>query len=113
MPKAAASLAPDHRRRRAAPGRLADREIPAGNASEARFPKVRVDWNYFLYMCLFTLAKRNLFLLYCSATIEFPTPGAKGQRCIFSTSKPTGTDSFGFSLPLARQSRNSHACAQA
>jgi hypothetical protein len=33
-------------------------------------PTCGVDWNYFLYMSLSTPAKRKLFLLYCSATIE-------------------------------------------
>jgi hypothetical protein len=34
-------------------------------------PTCGVDWNYFLYMSHSTPAKRKLFLLYCSATIEF------------------------------------------
>src|ERR1700737_1724275 len=51
-------------------------------------PTCGVDWNYFLYMSRSTPAKRNLFLLYCSATIEFSPPKAKGQRCIFSTTIP-------------------------
>src|SRR5882762_1731778 len=34
-------------------------------------PTCGVDWNYFLYMSHSTAAKRKLFLLYCSATIEF------------------------------------------
>src|SRR5207302_7791916 len=50
-------------------------------------PTFGVDWNYFLYISDFTVAKRKLFLLYCTATIEFPPSAAKGQRCIFSTNK--------------------------
>ena len=34
-------------------------------------PTSGVDWNYFLYMSRSMAAKRKLFLLYCSATIEF------------------------------------------
>src|ERR1700704_5286388 len=48
-------------------------------------PTYGVDWNYFLYMSRSTPAKRKLFLLDCSATIEFSPSKAKGQRCIFST----------------------------
>src|SRR5713226_2406884 len=48
-------------------------------------PTSGVDWNYFLYMSHSTAAKRKLFLLYCSATIEFSPSKAKAQRCIFST----------------------------
>src|ERR1700730_12181950 len=51
-------------------------------------PTSGVDWNYFLYMSRSTAAKRKLFLLYCSATIEFSPPKAKAQRCIFSTMNP-------------------------
>src|SRR3569832_1762514 len=51
------------------------------------YPTFRVDWNYFLYISDFTAAKRKLFLLYCSATIEFQPLTAKGQRCIFSIRK--------------------------
>src|ERR1700681_4700952 len=51
-------------------------------------PTCGVDWNYFLYMSRSSAAKRKLFLLYCSATIEFSPPNAKGQRCIFSTTTP-------------------------
>ena len=47
-------------------------------------PTSGVDWNYFLYMCRCERAKRKLFLLFCTATIEFSPPNAKGQRCIFS-----------------------------
>src|SRR5437899_1424045 len=54
-------------------------------------PTCRVDWNYFLYMSRSTPAKRNLFLLYCSATIELSPSKAKGQRCIFSTTIPPET----------------------
>src|ERR1700674_4682472 len=54
-------------------------------------PTCGVDWNYFLYMSRSTPAKRNLFLLYCSATIEFSPSKAKGQRCIFSTTIPQET----------------------
>src|SRR5258707_10282440 len=54
-------------------------------------PTSGVDWNYFLYMSRSTLAKRKLFLLYCSATIEFSPPKAKTQRCIFSTTIPPKT----------------------
>ena len=39
-------------------------------------PTCGVDWNYFLYMSRSTPAKRKLFLLYCSATIEFSPPEA-------------------------------------
>jgi hypothetical protein len=42
-------------------------------------PTFGVDWNYFLYMSLPAPAKRNLFLLYCAATIEFSPPKAKGR----------------------------------
>ena len=41
-------------------------------------PTYGVDWNYFLYMSHSEPAKRNLFLLYCSATIEFSPSKAKG-----------------------------------
>ena len=51
-------------------------------------PTCGVDWNYFLYMSRSTAAKRKLFLLYCSATIEFSPPKSKAQRCIFSTTNP-------------------------
>src|ERR1700681_2164556 len=54
-------------------------------------PTSGVDWNYFLYMSRSTPAKRKLFLLYCSATIEFSPPKAKAQRCIFSTTIPPKT----------------------
>src|ERR1700681_3351208 len=54
-------------------------------------PTCGVDWNYFLYMSRSSAATRNLFLLYCSATIEFSPPKAKGQRCIFSTTIPQET----------------------
>src|ERR1700694_1561933 len=54
-------------------------------------PTCGVDWNYFLYMSRSTPAKRKLFLLYCSATIEFSPSKAKGQRCIFSTTIPQHT----------------------
>ena len=37
------------------------------------------------YICLIDVAKRKLFLLYCSATIEFFASEGQGQRCIFST----------------------------
>src|SRR6267143_851135 len=47
-------------------------------------PTCGVDWNYFIYMSHSTAAKRKLFLLYCSATIEFSPSKAKAQRCIFS-----------------------------
>src|SRR5882762_5469965 len=43
-------------------------------------PTSGVDWNYFLYMCLSTAAKRKLFLLYCGATLELSPPEAKGQE---------------------------------
>ncbi len=42
-------------------------------------PTSGVDWNYFLYMSHSTPAKRKLFLLYRSATIEFSPPKAKGR----------------------------------
>ena len=51
-------------------------------------PTCGVDWNYFLYMSRSTPAKRKLFLLYCSATIEFSPPKTKRQRCIFSSNQP-------------------------
>src|SRR4030088_1898827 len=54
-------------------------------------PTSGVDWNSFLYMSRSSVAKRKLFLLYCSATIEFYPPKAKGQRCIFSTTTPPKT----------------------
>src|SRR5829696_6725621 len=54
-------------------------------------PTSGVDWNYFLYMCRSTAAKRKLFLLYCVATIEFSPSKAKAQRCIFSTPTPRKT----------------------
>src|ERR1700730_14328050 len=47
-------------------------------------PTSGVDWNYFLYMSHSTPAKRKLFLLYCSATIEFSPLGSNAGRCIFS-----------------------------
>jgi hypothetical protein len=64
-----------------------------GQESHARLasPISGVDWNYFLYMSRSMAAKRKLFLLYCSATIEFSPPKAKAQRCIFSTSNPPKT----------------------
>src|ERR1700730_6588316 len=62
-------------------------------------PTCGVDWNYFLYMSHSTPAKRNLFLLYCSATIEFLSPEAKGQRCIFSTTIPVRTGCVGQMQP--------------
>src|SRR6202035_304107 len=53
-------------------------------------PTYGVDWNYFLYMSHHAAAKRKLFLLYCSATIEFSPLGPKAGRCIFSaTIMPT------------------------
>ena len=42
-------------------------------------PTSGVDWNYFLYMSHSMPAKRKLFLLYCTATIEFSPPKAKGR----------------------------------
>src|SRR5437763_8740836 len=59
--------------------------------SVTRFPNLWVDGNYFLYMSCPRLAKRKLFLLYCSATIEFSPPESKAQRCIFSTMIPPRT----------------------
>src|SRR5258708_32818078 len=38
------------------------------------------DWNYFLYMSRSMPAKRKLFLLYCSATIEVSPPKTKGPE---------------------------------
>src|SRR6478736_9005792 len=54
-------------------------------------PTYGVDWNYFLYMSHSMPAKRKLFLLYCSATIEFSPPESKRQRCMFSTTIPPAT----------------------
>jgi hypothetical protein len=42
-------------------------------------PACGVDGNYFPFMSRSSPSKRKLFLLYCSATIEFSTPKAKGR----------------------------------
>src|SRR5258708_9200976 len=43
-------------------------------------PTSGVDWNYFRYMSRSRPAKRKLFLLYCTATIEVAPPKAKVQE---------------------------------
>src|SRR6478735_8229506 len=43
-------------------------------------PTYGVDWNYFLYMSHSMPAKRKLFLLHCTATIEVSPPKAKVQE---------------------------------
>src|SRR5260370_31342226 len=71
-------------------------------------PTSGVDWNYFLYMSRSTPAKRKLFLLYCSATIEFSPAKAKGQRCIFSRMIPQQPSCV--ALTGARRLRSSKFC---
>src|SRR6266436_9678609 len=68
-------------------------------------PTCGVDWNYFLYMSRSSAAKRKLFLLYCSATIEFSAPKAKAQRCIFSTPNPPKTGCVALTSSAALPSR--------
>jgi hypothetical protein len=53
------------------------------------FPTSGDGWNYFLYMSLRTVAKSKIFLLYCSATIEFSSVQAKVRRYLFSTTLPS------------------------
>src|SRR5258708_10130193 len=70
-------------------------------------PTSGVDWNYFLYMSRSMPAKRKLFLLYCSATLEFLPSDAKVQRCIFSTMIQQKTGCSGLRRPNDRQRRKS------
>jgi hypothetical protein len=53
------------------------------------FPASGDGWNYLLYRSLLKPTKRKIFLLYCSATIEFSSAQAKGRRCTFSTTPPS------------------------
>src|SRR5467141_696956 len=56
-------------------------------------PTYGVDWNYFLYMSRSMPAKRKLFLLYCSATIEVSPPKAKVQE-MHLLDKDSAADQF-------------------
>ena len=67
--------------RRAAPRRFADRETRAGSACDTRFPQLAGLTGIIFYICLDqAAAKRKLFLLYCSATLEFFHSEVQGQE---------------------------------